>query len=514
MDSRHQQRLKTAFKRAAFWLLRLLLLLAAPQLRAQSADEPAAYVLSERVGAALDAEERAYFGFFPRLDGFESARIHAPNDTTIAFAVARQGRPDTTIMASREAAEALGRYVDHYERLFGFNDARRLERWGLVVPFARLDKPYREGYDLTVTTRDDEQISGRLLYVNEEVVVLSQADGPISRLTQADEARVLLPHEVKHIRLRAPISFRLLNAANIPFAGSDSIYAAYTLPTLSKRTTFRSVLSPEIRSAVEKKRAEPESSMDPIPFDLAYLQSLAKKLHASFVYPVAAFAGEPPNPEAESSPTSVVTPEEVLSPQLELALGVDYTLTKRMWLGGRLQQLGRAPFPTLDTRNTLAYARTRGYALGPVISYVFNPANALDFLYGRRRFLLRRVEVRAGVGPSYARFSTEVAWGLSVSAPGPSGARERYIFSERVPGSQHALGATSLLSADFYLVKAFSLSLAAHASWFPSVRVEEQEVAYTGEAQNGLHPQHPKRLEGGAYRLSFASASFGVRLHL
>ena len=219
MPLRHQQPLfKTTLKRAAVWLLRLALFLVAPELHAQMAGEAApSYVLSERVGAVLDAEERAYFGLFPRLDGFASAHIYALTDTTIAFAIARRGQPDTTITASREAAEALGRYIDRYERLFGFRDARRLESWGLVIPFARPDKPFHEGHDLTITTRNDEEITGRLLYIDSAVVVLSQADARLDRLTRTDEAVVLFPYEIKHVEGKAPISLRLFEAFEIPW---------------------------------------------------------------------------------------------------------------------------------------------------------------------------------------------------------------------------------------------------------------------------------------------------------
>ena len=83
-----QQRPRTAFKRAAIWLLRLAFLLAAPKLFAQDVSQvPEAYAISERVGAVLDAEERAYFGFFPHIGDFRSATTYAPTDTTIAFVI-------------------------------------------------------------------------------------------------------------------------------------------------------------------------------------------------------------------------------------------------------------------------------------------------------------------------------------------------------------------------------------------------------------------------------------------
>ena len=510
-----QQRPRTALKRAAIWLLRLAFLLAAPELFAQSvSEEGSPYVLSERVGTVLDTEERTYFGFFPRLDGFASADVYAPTDTTVAFVISRQNRLDTSIVASREAAEVLRRYIDRYERLLDAKKMHQLERGTLIVPsLVRPSPPYRKGYNLTVTTRENEEIRGWLLYIDEETMVVSQAPDKVDRLTRPEEAVVLFPNDIRHIRLHSSIFFRLFHAVRFPFAGSADIYAAYAVPTLQKKTSFRMALSPEIRRKMEGQRARSGYSDTSLPLDRDHLQRFRKRLHLSFVYAAYSLNGKPyRSPERVGTAASVAV-EEIIPPRPRLALGADYTLTKQIGIGGHVQQLEKTAIPSSNASGAPNFAWTRGYAVSSIVSYVFNPAD--DFApFRTRRFPLRRVEIRAGVGPSYARFSTEVVWGMSVSGQTPSDPRRVYFFTGDAPDTHNAVGATSLLSADVFLTRWLSLGLTTHAFWFPTVRIEEQDILYTGEDQNGIRPAHVKRLESGTYRLFFASSALALRLHL
>ena len=434
-----QQNSRTALKRALLWLLRLALLLAAPELFAQAADEavPAAYVLSDRVGAVIDAEERAYFGFFPSLDGFASADVYAPTDTTVAFVISRQNRLDTSIVASREAAEALGQYIDLYEQLFGFDDARKLEQWGLVVPFARLDKPFHEGHDLTITTRDGEKISGRLLYIDDEVVVLSQADTHLERLTRTDKAVVLLPYEISHIEGRAPVSLRLFKGFEIPWAGNDSLYAAYTLPKLREESTFRRVPSPEVRRSANRALAQrPTPRPAGVPFNRSSLQRLSNRLRVSLSYPRVLFTGPETSYDVRFTPSSrVIATRKVLPPRPTYALEATYSLTKRWRLGGFFQRLAEPAQVAVSDFTGDSYSRVSGFVLTPLITYTLNPVDRLDFLYYNPLLNPRKTEIRFGAGPSYARLAKEttVTWRLN-----------RTSYVERISERQRVFGLTSL----------------------------------------------------------------------
>ncbi|MBE2185292.1 MAG: hypothetical protein IAE99_00785, partial [Rhodothermales bacterium] len=50
--------------------------------------------IAERVGTVLDANERAYFGLFPRVSAFERAAFFAEGDS-VRMEVKREALPDT-----------------------------------------------------------------------------------------------------------------------------------------------------------------------------------------------------------------------------------------------------------------------------------------------------------------------------------------------------------------------------------------------------------------------------------
>ena len=511
---RQQPYLKATLKRAAVWLLRLALFLAAPELYAQ-APAPAAppYVLSERVGAVLDAEERAYFNFFPRLEGFASAAVCAPTDTTVAFAITRRSLPDTTIIASREAAKVLGRYVDLYERLFGFGNARRLDRWSLVIPFAHPKKPFREGQALVLTTREGERISGRLLYIDADVVALSRASTPLERMTRASEAVVLLAHEIKHVEGQTRFLLDRFETFEIPWAGNDSLYAAYTRPKLEGATLFRVAPSPEIRGAISQALARRPTPAPPgVPFDRAALQILSNRLHLALSYPGAQLAGPERDYDVRHTPSSApIAVRRVLRPRPTYALEATYSVTKRLRLGGLFQRLASPGSVVVDDFTGNSYSRISGLVLAPIATYAFNPVNRLDFLYQTPLFTARRTELRLGAGPAYARLTKEttVAWRL-----------DKRTLAERLSETQQAVGLALLSGFDFYPFASFSVSLTARAYAFPGVRLEAAEVRYTGEIPAPVEPPGSPTLvpssrwiEGGAHALYSADLALGVRFH-
>ncbi|MGI9175482.1 MAG: hypothetical protein ACR2GR_09225 [Rhodothermales bacterium] len=511
-----QQHPKTVIKRAAIWLLRLAFLLAAPELLAQEASEaPAAYVISERVGVVLDAEERTYFGFFPRLEGFESAAIHAPTDTTVAFAIARQGHPDTTVVASREAAEALRDYVDLYEQIFDFDGAEQIEQWGLVVPFVQPVKPYREGRRLSITTVTGEKMAGRLLYATEDIVVLSQADTRMGRLTRADEAVVPFPREVQHVRGRSPFAGAFSNALNIPWAGNDSLYANYTLSTLRRSTAFVAGPSPEIRAAIRRKQNASTPPAEPVPFDQARLRRLTHRLHVSLSYSGLRLAQVPssylrfpitqhtPDGETRAVPSAE---RQVTLPKLLFSLRAGYSLTKHVRLEGQFQRLREAiPYHQVETFNRGVGRDVRAHASGSVVSglvsYTFNPVSRLDFLYGRSFWSLRNAEVRIGTGLGYALQSAETEL---ISRDYVPHFAPREVYHSR----SNALGGAFVLDADFYPARSFSFGLTFNTLVFPRFLVDAVEL-----------PENPVRawpvtLGGGHSLVALIDLALGFRFHL
>ncbi len=82
--------------------------------------QPTAYVASPRVGEEIDATERDYFGLFPGVDGFRSARFTSYPDSVVVT-IQRAGTDgasgETGWVMSRERAAAIGAYIDSFENL-------------------------------------------------------------------------------------------------------------------------------------------------------------------------------------------------------------------------------------------------------------------------------------------------------------------------------------------------------------------------------------------------------------
>ncbi|HYE95076.1 MAG TPA: hypothetical protein VD962_02625 [Rubricoccaceae bacterium] len=87
------------------------------------------YPISPRVGAEISAEERAYFGLFPNVDGFEEARFTEAGDSVrmvIRFDPSNRPVQEVAWTTSRAQAAALGAYVEAFE---GLSSPLRFPQW-------------------------------------------------------------------------------------------------------------------------------------------------------------------------------------------------------------------------------------------------------------------------------------------------------------------------------------------------------------------------------------------------
>ena len=269
--------------------------------------------------------------------------------------------------------------------------------------------------------------------------MLSQADARLDRLTRTDEAVVLFPYEIKHVEGKAPISLRLFEAFEIPWAGNDSLYAAYTLPKLREESTLRTAPSPEVRRAANRALARrPASVPAGVPFDRASLQRLSNRLHVSLSYPrVLLTSPELSYDVGLTASSEAFALRKVLRPRPTYSVEATYSLTKRLRSAVSFSACSRGRPVKAFTQNS--YSRISGFVLTPIATYTFNPVNRLDFLYHNSLFNPRKTEVRLGLGPSYARLTkeTSVTWRYDKTG----GARSRH---------QRAIGLTSLVGLDFY----------------------------------------------------------------
>ncbi|HSG99001.1 MAG TPA: hypothetical protein VLB27_03065, partial [candidate division Zixibacteria bacterium] len=92
----------------------LVCLLGSPQ--AALALEPAE--LTARVGHEIDSLEREYFGLFPRVEGFVSAKMFRLSDGSMQahLKLARDDRAvDSVLIFGEHSAQRLADYIDRYE---------------------------------------------------------------------------------------------------------------------------------------------------------------------------------------------------------------------------------------------------------------------------------------------------------------------------------------------------------------------------------------------------------------
>jgi hypothetical protein len=68
-----------------------------------------------RTGATIDAYERMYFGLFPDIPTFDSARVALEPDSSLTFLITRTGATDTTVRITGAQATQLRQVLDTYE---------------------------------------------------------------------------------------------------------------------------------------------------------------------------------------------------------------------------------------------------------------------------------------------------------------------------------------------------------------------------------------------------------------
>ena len=148
-------------------LLALLCCSLAPSAAAQEA-----YTFTPRLGPAIDAEERAYFGLFPEVDGFAEAHAMAQGDSigvTIETSAA-----DSVLTMSRVAAEALGRFVETFEHS---TTAFYNPNWQFVKDYVRADipVPYIERRGSVTAFVNDGYYEGHPVYASDDLLVLDSS---------------------------------------------------------------------------------------------------------------------------------------------------------------------------------------------------------------------------------------------------------------------------------------------------------------------------------------------------
>lgn len=125
--------------------------------------------IAERVGTVLDANERAYFGLFPRVSAFERAAFFAEGDS-VRMEVKREALPDTILRIPAATAAVLGRYIDAFE---AEGERLVLENAPLLVRLVRYPHTYRDPSTIAFRMRSGQRRTVAVLQARPEGLLVS-----------------------------------------------------------------------------------------------------------------------------------------------------------------------------------------------------------------------------------------------------------------------------------------------------------------------------------------------------
>lgn len=166
------------------------------------------YVLSPRVEDEIDSAERDYFGLFPSIAGFLSARGSEVVPGGVSFSIRRtpgMGLSDTAVYIGGDTLAALKDYLEQYEFLFGYDYQPAMIH--LIMSHVRPGYIQGDVHPVAVETREGRRITGRMLFCSDSMVVLwRNGSGPYHwrRLDDPDTLAILHVSQIEWMRQDSP----------------------------------------------------------------------------------------------------------------------------------------------------------------------------------------------------------------------------------------------------------------------------------------------------------------------
>jgi len=165
----------------------------------------AQYSLSPRVGGVIDQSERQYFGLFPTVDGFVSAKASVKPDHQIEFVINRAMsgvNSDTAFSISSTVVENLVNYIEDFELVRG---DKKSVNWtileGLAASGHALENEIGDGLETIIETKVSGQFHGKLLYADDSSLVLWQSSEGFNWRNVQLLARVVLFSDVDNVTI-------------------------------------------------------------------------------------------------------------------------------------------------------------------------------------------------------------------------------------------------------------------------------------------------------------------------
>lgn len=469
------------------------------------------YVLSERLGTSISAEDRAYFGLFPDRADFVSASVFEGSGSDIAIHITTRNRRVIETL-SRAVATELGSYLDNYERYILENDFQSLN-WLLIRHLVNPEVPYSEGQRVHVRLHNGLSHEGRLLYADEEHILLTQAP---DMLSYADTAYVIAirPHDIERMGARAeeiPQVRSLLatlfppipRAENTPVDPEQNAYEGSLLSKLREDMALEAArIPPEIQHLLRQREQETAITSDVAwshePTFASYRAS-RDRFHIFVPWiPVSlspnTFGDVVFTGDRGTLQSPVSSKGSFLAPKLHVELEYAHEEKEHIRLGVNFQQHEQVPALPLDEGNSAATFSSEylsGYALGVFAAFIPNP------LHQNTRFKSIAPEYSLRLGVTFARLQTT----------------SRMTIRNRVQQSKdrHTLiGVQTQAGLDLYFNRRFSLAVALQAQVYPIVR-RKQQVASGYSTYNSYTYGYAAQRTYTAFQINLLT---GLRVHL
>lgn len=155
--------------------------------------------IAERVGTVLDANERAYFGLFPRVSAFERAAFFAEGDS-VRMEVKREALPDTVLRIPAATAAMLGRYVDTFETE---GERMLLENAPILIRLVRYPHTYSRPQAVRFRLTTGQRIEGHVLRAEEDRVLLLPSGQSQYDWRRADQTRTVSAASIRSFQTPA-----------------------------------------------------------------------------------------------------------------------------------------------------------------------------------------------------------------------------------------------------------------------------------------------------------------------
>lgn len=469
------------------------------------------YVLSERIGTSITAEDRAYFGLFPDRADFVSASVFEGSGSDIALHITTSNRQVVETLSSAVATE-LENYLDNYERYILENDFQSLN-WLLIRHLVNPESPYGEGQPVHIRLHDGASYQGRLLYADEDHILLTQAP---DMLLYADTAYVIAirPHDIERMGSRAeqiPQVRSLLStlfppiphAENTPVNPDQNAYEVSLLSKLREGMALEPTrIPPEIRQLLRQREQETSTpggvawSREPT---FASYRASRDRFHIFVPWiPVSlspnTFGDVVFTGDRGTLQSPVSSKGSFLAPKLHVELEYAHEEKEHIRLGVNFQQHEQVPALTLDEGNrdaTLSSEYLSGYALGMFAAFIRNP------LHQNTRFKSIAPEYSLRLGVTLARLQTTSRFAI-------------FNRTQQLKDTHILIGVQGQAGLDLYFTRRFSLAVALQAQVYPIVR-RKQQVASGYRTYNSYTYGYAAQRTYTAFQMNLLT---GLRVHL